>query len=1457
METDHDNINQALETLPNGFARHQLVLDDQNNPADYIFLEVNAAFEEMTGLKRENILGRKVTEVLPGIEKDDFDWIGVYGKVATGGNSLNFEQYSEPLQRWYEVQIYSDEPGFFTTVFNEITARKEELASMKGLLELTEELFNTDLATFDYQSAADNLLKLSGAKFAAINTYEDDRTKTVTRAISGIPSMIESASKLLGFEIAGQAWEIIPERLRKIEGGKLVRFSSFYETAMGALNKTTSTALHKLTGIGDIYVLELAYGGRETTGDIIFFMPKGKGIHNREVIELYAGQLGAVLGRLRAEEKLLKNEKRLSMAQVNARAGYWEYDLKEERLYWSKECEALFGLEEKEFEGTFDAFLKRIHPEDKEYVLAMNQPITESKKGIPLEYEHRVIKKDGTVIWVRETADTVYEKTGEAAFVTGFVMDFTEQKNQAEQIARLAREQDILLNNIDAQVWYLTDVQTYGAVNEGHAAFFGVEVSDLAHKTLWERMPSEEEVKTCIDGNKQVFSDKKSIKTEEYVANGQGEKRLLAITKTPMLDQEDKVKHVVCSAVDITEQKEMEQELAHSEERFQKMLSLVPDMISIHDPDMNIVYSNWNGFGDVPEEKRILNTKCYYTYRGLDQVCPDCQAVEVLKTKKAIQKEVELPGGTWVDLRVMPVLGEHGSVELFVEWVRDITDRKQVEQEIIAQQKLLEGVMDNISDVLAIQDPDHRIERYNRSGYELLGMTVEEVKGKKCFELIGRDRECEECATRIAIQSGKMEQLEKYVPELGVYLDCRSNPIIDENGNVVRIVEQLRDITGQKEKEKQLRESEARLDALISQTPAVIYSYKLTGEMPQITYVNQNVKTLLGFEPEEFIDNFELFKECIHPEDAEGLFNSIPKLVEKGRITLDEYRFKDKQGNYHWLHDEQQLIVQDDGSMEVIGAWWDVTERKESEEALSERLAFEKMVSQVSAIFINQPPEEIDRGLNEALKVAGQFFGADRSYLYAFSEDSKTYSITHIWCAPGIKSNYEKDQNRQVRLQSCWAGELLKGNTVIINDVESMPPGQEEDKKDFLSEEIKSLLSIPLAGGGKVFGCFGLDHVNQKHLWAEDQVNLLQVVAELFAGALARHKNEETIRRLSFHDQLTGLYNRRYFENELERLDNSREHPVAVISADLDGLKLVNDTLGHSEGDRYLQAGADLLKNTLRESDILARVGGDEFALLLARTGKAEAEQVMNRIRRQVDSYNQEQKNLPLSISLGLAVSENPDYSLEEIFRMADNNMYTEKLEQSKKARAGIVSSLLASLFKRDSLEEGERVQVQELSIRLGLALKLEESRMADLELLTQVYDLGKVGLPDNLLHQSILENTGELTEAEREAIYRHPETGYRIAQASPDLAGVAELILRHHENYDGSGYPLGLKGEKVPVECRILAIAIAYSAMTHPRSYAEILSHEEALAELQRCAGSQFDPELVEVFTDMMSGEM
>ncbi|MBM9537813.1 hybrid sensor histidine kinase/response regulator [Desulfobulbus alkaliphilus] len=261
----------------------------------------------------------------------------------------------------------------------------------------------------------------------------------------------------------------------------------------------------------------------------------------------------------------------------------------------------------------------------------------------------------------------------------------------------------------------------------------------------------------------------------------------------------------VCRVVisDISGRKQMEKTLQESEERFQKMLSLVPDMISIHDTGMNILYSNWNGLGAVSQEKRVLNTKCYRTYRGHDDICPDCLAKTVMETGKPFQREAKLSDGRWVDLRVFPILDENGEAELFVEWVRDITENKQAEDALVQNKNLLEGIINGTSDILAIQKPDHTIEFYNQAGYDAIGLPPGAALNRKCYQLIGRESECDLCTSQAALRTKKLVEQERYVPELNQHFNCRSNPIFDTDGNVVNIIQQLRDITERKQAEEE------------------------------------------------------------------------------------------------------------------------------------------------------------------------------------------------------------------------------------------------------------------------------------------------------------------------------------------------------------------------------------------------------------------------------------------------------------------------------------------------------------------------------------------------------------------------------------------------------------------------------------------------------------------------------
>ena len=344
-------------------------------------------------------------------------------------------------------------------------------------------------------------------------------------------------------------------------------------------------------------------------------------------------------------------------------------------------------------------------------------------------------------------------------------------------------------------------------------------------------------------------------------------------------------------------------------------------------------------------------------------------------------------------------------------------------------------------------------------------------------------------------------------------------------------------------------------------------------------------------------------------------------------------------------------------------------------------------------------------------------------------------------------------------------------------------------------------------------------------------------------------KRENKIKYLLYRDSLTELYNRRFFEEEIKRLDTKRQLPLSIIMADVNGLKLINDSLGHEKGDELLIKTSNLLKEVLREEDILARQGGDEFAVLLPKTSNDEAEKIVLRIKEKCrETVNEE---VAVSIGIGSATKIKPEQDINEVLRVADNNMYQNKLSESRSIKNRIVQGLINTLEVKSNETREHGLRMTKLAFEFGEKLGLNNSQLHRLSLLATLHDIGKITIPED-----VLKKPGQLTDREWKILKDHPERGYKIANSSEEFALVAEEIYTHHERWDGSGYPNNLSGENIPHLARIISIIDAYDVMTNGRPYKKAISKNKALQEVKACAGSQFDPELTPSFIEMMGEE-
>ena len=387
----------------------------------------------------------------------------------------------------------------------------------------------------------------------------------------------------------------------------------------------------------------------------------------------------------------------------------------------------------------------------------------------------------------------------------------------------------------------------------------------------------------------------------------------------------------------------------------------------------------------------------------------------------------------------------------------------------------------------------------------------------------------------------------------------------------------------------------------------------------------------------------------------------------------------------------------------------------------------------------------------------------------------------------------------------------VEKSSVIIEQMEIA------DEKGIIFETIHYLkdgTSIPV-------------EVSSQGTFLGDKRILLSIVRDI----TERKKAEEEIIYLSYHDQLTGLYNRRFYEEELIRLNTERNIPITLIMADVNGLKLTNDAFGHKAGDMLLEKIADILKRECGDNEIITRIGGDEFVILLPRTDEKEAEKIVRRIKVAIE--NEKPDNVILSISIGFDVKQDVSEDINKVFKKAEAYMYKYKLSESSIMRSKTIDLIMNSLYEKSNSELVHSKRVSEISEAIATKMNFEKDDVNNIRIAGLMHDIGKIGINENILNKVEKLNSDEWQE-----IMRHSEIGYQILRSVNEFSKTADYVLQHHERWNGEGYPKGLKGEEISIQARIIAVADAYQSMISDRTYSKALSEEEAINEIKRCSG-------------------
>lgn len=348
--------------------------------------------------------------------------------------------------------------------------------------------------------------------------------------------------------------------------------------------------------------------------------------------------------------------------------------------------------------------------------------------------------------------------------------------------------------------------------------------------------------------------------------------------------------------------------------------------------------------------------------------------------------------------------------------------------------------------------------------------------------------------------------------------------------------------------------------------------------------------------------------------------------------------------------------------------------------------------------------------------------------------------------------------------------------------------------------------------------------------------------AVIFSDITEKKEMEKKLNYYYYHDQQTDLFNRRYLIEQLPKLDIERNLPITAVIGDINGLKLANDAFGRKAGDQLIRRMSEIIKKSCSSEDIIIKWGGDEVLILLLNSDEQNAEILINTIKKACKKRKTAETSL--SISFGYATKNESTDSFDDVLHLAEEMMLKNKAYESAGFRGQTINIILNTLHAKNRREEQHSRRVSQLCMKIGMAMGLSDSEVNKLRVIGLMHDIGKIGIDEEILNKK-----RNLTQKEWTEIKKHSEIGYRILSSTNETSELAQHVLAHHERLDGKGYPNGVKGDNISTITRILSIADTYDAITSDRTYRGKLKKEQAIEELLKNTGTQFDSSIVDVF--------